>query len=236
MDAYEEMLDLARRTAGTLADRGIRPRPYEADDGTTVEGWCVEQRDHAKDEYRGIDNWEEFRSADHLVLTPDGRFLAYTETWSGYSGKDGRAVDEHTRTLRHQSSAYLVSLGPGKPFAALSTMLERMPWTVMSYTPPQARPAAPAPPAPVRQAAPPPKAPSARPGNPAGAVLGFGHGLLVGCAVGCGSAIVLGVVLSIGGMDGDAVGVTTFAAAMFCVVAGTVIGTVNGWRKPGSVR
>ncbi|MEW1578258.1 hypothetical protein AB0407_09190 [Streptomyces microflavus] len=59
MDAYEEMLDLARRTVATLTEKGVKPRPFEADDGTTVKGWCVKQlADHAKDEYRGLNNWE----------------------------------------------------------------------------------------------------------------------------------------------------------------------------------
>ncbi|MFE1508138.1 hypothetical protein [Streptomyces sp. NPDC058726] len=76
MDAYEEMLDLARRTVATLTEKGVKPRPFEADDGTTVKGWCVKQlADHAKDEYRGLNNWEEFRCAIELVLAADGRFF-----------------------------------------------------------------------------------------------------------------------------------------------------------------
>ncbi|QYX80390.1 hypothetical protein [Streptomyces akebiae] len=232
MDAYEELLSLARNTASILVEKGIRPRPYTADDGTTVEGWRVEQLPgHERSEYRGSDNWEEFRSANELILATDGRFFTYTEIWNSHSVLSGSPVDEHTRELRHQSSAHLVSLGPGKPFAAASTMLERLPWTAVSYAPPQIRPVSPAPPAPRRGTVPPPVRPPARSGDLVGAVLGFGGGFLLGCAVGCVSALVLGVALSLGGLDGDTVGVTTFSAAMFCVATGTAIGTVQGWRK-----
>lgn len=237
MDAYEELLDLARRTVGTLMEKGIRPRPYKADDGTTVEGWFVKQMaDHAKDEYRGLNNWEEFRCTIELVLATDGRFFSYTETWNNHSGTDGRSVHEHSQALRHESAGYLVSVGPGKPFAAVSTLLERVPWTARSYTPSPVRPAAPVSPAPVRQAASPPKAQPARPRSAVGAILGFGGGLLFGCAAGGACAIVLGIALSIGGLDGDTVGVTTFATAMFCVATGAVVGTITGWRTPKSAR
>ncbi|MEU1467392.1 hypothetical protein ABZ434_04120 [Streptomyces sp. NPDC005761] len=241
MDAYEEMLDLARRTVGTLNEKGVRPRPFTADDGTTVKGWCVKQlADHAKDEYRGLDNWEEFRCTIDLVLGDDGRFFSYTETWNNHSGTGGKPVHEHSRVLRHESAAYLIAVGPGKPFAAVSTLLERLPWTASSYSPPRARPApvTPAPSVPSvpstsgRRAARSATAPPARPRSAVGAVLGFGGGLLFGCAAGGAVAIVLGIALSIGGMDGDRVGVTTFVTAMFCVAAGAVIGAVNGWRTP----
>lgn len=248
MDAYEELLDLARRTVGTLTEKRVRPRPFTADDGTTVEGWCVKQlADHAKDEYRGLNNWEEFRCTIELVLAADGRFFSYTETWNNYSGTGGSPVHEHSRALRHESAAYLVAVGPGKPFAAVSTLLERLPWTASSYAPPPVRPAPAAPAASAtptasaaasassasgRQAARSATAPPARPRSAVGAVLGFGGGLLLGCAAGGAVAIVLGIALSIGGLDGDTVGVTTFVTAMFCVAAGAVIGTVNGWRTP----
>ncbi|MFJ7204538.1 hypothetical protein ACIQWR_13500 [Streptomyces sp. NPDC098789] len=238
MDAYEDMLDLARQTVATLTEKGVRPRPFEADDGTTVKGWCVKQlADHAKDEYRGLDNWEEFRCTIELVLAADGRFFSYTETWNNHSGTGGRAVHEHSRALRHESAAYLIAVGPGKPFAAVSTLLERLPWTASSYAPPQVRPAPVAPATPAastsgRQAARTATARPARPRSAVGAVLGFGGGLLLGCAAGCAVAIVLGIALSIGGMDGDTVGVTTFVIAMFCVAAGAVAGAVSGWRTP----
>ncbi len=249
MDAYEQLLDLARRTVGTLTEKGIRPRPFAADDGTTVEGWCVKQlADHAKDEYRGINNWEEFRCTIDLVLTADGRFFSYTETWNNHSGTGGQPVHEHSRALRNESAAYLVAVGPGKPFAAVSTLLERLPWTAISYAPPRVRPT---PVAPVVTVAPAPPTASAsgrrdarsatasrpRSRSAVGAVLGFGGGLLCGCAAGCAAALVLGIALSIGGLDGDTVGVTTFVSAMVCVAAGAVIGAVSGWRTPAkSVR
>ncbi|AGK80832.1 hypothetical protein ACIQ9K_20545 [Streptomyces microflavus] len=83
-----------------------------------------------------------------------------------------------------------------------------------------------------RQAARSATAPPARSRSAVGAVLGFGGGLLFGCAAGGAVAVVLGLSLSIGGLDGDTVGVPTFVSAMFCVAAGAVVGAVNGWHSP----
>lgn len=241
MDPYEKLLDQARETARALVARGVAPRPYADDDGHAVDGWCIKQL-HAvdRDHYRGPSDWEEFRSFQDLLLTPDGRFFTFLGTWSAGSRASEPDSPERTRYLKHESAQFLVALGPGKPFAAVSMMLERLPWTASSCTPPAAAPAPPrqAVSAPARPApSPTPAAPRPAPPNAGGAIAGLAAGFFYGCVVGGIGAVVLGIALGMGGVaDGDAVGITTMAFALASIVTCMITGAVQGGRRPAPSR
>ncbi|KPI06604.1 hypothetical protein OV450_3716 [Actinobacteria bacterium OV450] len=230
MDPYEELLAKERDMARELTARGVRPRPYGGDDGTAVEGWQVKElASFHRDEYRGPGDWDDFRSTSVLLLAADGRFFTHAESWSDEPDRrTGRAVQEHRRELRPASAALLVGLGPGRPFAALSAMLERLPWTAYSYAPAPGPPQAV--PAPARPAPAPQPAPASRAPRNAG-------GFFYGCVVGGIGAAVLGIVLGMAGVvGGDALGITTMAFALASVVACMAIGAVRGGRTPAPPR
>ncbi|MFF4392796.1 hypothetical protein ACFY0G_39615 [Streptomyces sp. NPDC001552] len=238
VDPYEKLLDQARETARTLVSRGIAPRPYADDGGQAVEGWKIKQLPAVdRDHYRGPSDWEERRSSLDLLLTTDGRFFTYLEIESAGSRASEPDRLERTRYLKHESAQFLVGLGPGNPFAAVASMLERMPWTAVGYMPPTVRPvqARPAPP-PKPPPPPPPPAPAPAPasapaGSVGGALVGLVGGFMYGSVVGLIGAIVLGVVLLTASLADDVVGPATMAFAVLAVVTCTVVGSVRGWRR-----
>ncbi|WP_030276249.1 hypothetical protein [Streptomyces sp. NRRL B-24484] len=240
MDAYEELLVLARGTARTLLAQGVAPLSFRDDGGAAVDGWVVDRlpawdRGGAVVQARRT----EVRSSCALVLDVDGRFHRYRDSSVRASGAGGRAVVTRRLELSPASARTLVALGPGRPFDQVTVLLEQLPWTAVPHRP-AVRPqpvAAPPPPAPVpavpswaRRAEPAPVAgvPAAGRGRTAtvtGALLGFAAG-----CIGAAAATPVCAALT----DGAARQIACLTATGVCVTVGTALGAVRGRRTAAS--
>ncbi|MEW1907376.1 hypothetical protein AB0442_02825 [Kitasatospora sp. NPDC085895] len=235
MDAYEELLVLARGTARTLLAQGVAPLSFRDDEGAAVDGWVVDRlpawdRGGAAVRTRRT----EVRSSCALVLDVDGRFHRYRDS-SLRMPAGGRTVVTRRLELSPASARTLVALGPGRPFDQVTVLLEQLPWTAVPHRP-AVRPqpvAAPPPPAPVlpswaRRPGPEPVAAVPAAGRRrAGAVTGMLLGLAGGCV--CATAATLACTALWGGGARPA----GLAAAGACVAAGTALGAVRGRRAAG---
>ncbi|MCU7820938.1 hypothetical protein [Kitasatospora sp. DSM 101779] len=236
MDAYEELLALARGTARTLLAQGVAPRSFRDDEGAVVDGWVVDRlpawdRGGAALQTRRT----EVRSSCALVLDVNGRFHRYRDSSLRIPGAGGRTVVTRRLELSPASARTLVALGPGRPFDQVTALLEQLPWTAVPRRP-AARPqpvAAPPPPPPAlpswaRRPDPvPAAAPAADPGRPAtvtGALVGFAGGCICAAAASLACTALLGNAAL-------AVGLT---AAALCVTTGTALGAVRGGPGAGS--
>lgn len=128
-----EALDMARDAAKQLKEAGKKVSEYRGDDGTFVLGWNLHyylgRIPEDQSFSRAIGDWEEYSGTHYLVLGTDGRIYDYDTFTTEYgAARTGGHRIERARRLRPATQGELLSLGPGKPFAALKTMLERLPW------------------------------------------------------------------------------------------------------------
>ncbi|MFD0531618.1 hypothetical protein ACFQ1I_41580 [Kitasatospora arboriphila] len=114
MDAYEELLVLARGTARTLLAQGVAPLSFRDDEGAAVDGWVVDRlpawdRGGAAVRTRRT----EVRSSCALVLDVDGRFHRYRDSSLRMPAAAAGRWSPVGWSCRRASARTLVALGPG---------------------------------------------------------------------------------------------------------------------------
>lgn len=122
----------ARRTAQEMKRSSRDPIRYQGDDGTACEGWSFHYFPSENEtKYFGAlgsYNYEEYWGQHLLFLGVNGKLYEYQESNTEYGkGRPGGYRIERGKILRLASTATLARLGPGKPYAALCSMLERLP-------------------------------------------------------------------------------------------------------------
>ncbi|PBC75757.1 hypothetical protein BX265_0432 [Streptomyces sp. TLI_235] len=235
MDAYEELLALARGTARTLLAQGVAPRSFRDDGGSAVEGWVVDRLPTGEQGGDGLPlPASDVRSSCALVLDVDGRFHRYRDSSRRTADSRGRAVLTRRLELSPATPRTLVGLGPGRPFDQATVLLEQLPWTAVAR-----RPATrPLPAAAVRTPARPSWAqrPEVEPVPvvPDGGTerAGAAARLLFGFAGGCVCATA--ATLACAALLGDAARPVGLTTAGVCVAAGTALGALRGRHGAGS--
>ena len=130
---FDDALGLAEETARQMRGANKPLVEYQGDSDLAVKGWIVHRYPVNLPEDKSFSNapgdFEEYWGQHVLVLSSDGKLYEYRETNTQYgSARSGGEHLERVKSLRTASSGDLVRLGPGKPFAALTSILERLPW------------------------------------------------------------------------------------------------------------
>jgi hypothetical protein len=134
VDPYQELQAKAREIAQMLSNGQKPPTTYTGDDGTVIQGWCIEsssQPDAGDRRFsNAIGDWEEVWGTRELILTTDGKLYEYDDHSHEYgAGRSGGERIDRSKRLKERTPSLLVG-SRGKPFSEIKGKLERLPWTI----------------------------------------------------------------------------------------------------------
>jgi hypothetical protein len=132
-DLFKEVLGAARDTAKQMAAGKKKPLERKGDDGKTVKGWTLRQYPYPSKERRfsrADGDWEETWGAHEIFLGIDGKVYEWREDQHEYgSARNGGARTDVRRQVKLCTRQQLLGLGRGKPFAMLTELLQRLPYS-----------------------------------------------------------------------------------------------------------
>jgi hypothetical protein len=131
-DLWQEATALARSTAEQMRGK-VDITEYRGNTGRPVEGWTLKRYSVSstqKSFSTAIGDWEETWGDHELVLGNDGNIYDWQldNHEYGEARKGGYRI-EISKRLTPCTKQQLLRLGPGKPFATLTEMLQRLPYS-----------------------------------------------------------------------------------------------------------